>query len=76
MKDKANVSSMIWTIETKLGAIAQLFQAYNVDVEPEEMDMYGVGVILRDITKDLEAARSAIEEKQPLPEPKKKSKST
>lgn len=75
MKDKADTSSMIWAVELKLGAIAQLFQAYNIDIEPEEMDMYGVGVILRDIAKDLQVVRNAIEENKPLPKPKEKSKS-
>lgn len=55
----------LWEIETKVNAIAQVLQAYNPEIQAEEMDFYGLGMIVRDLASELSEVRNQIEVRNP-----------
>lgn len=65
MKTKFDASSELWSVEVKIGAIAQMVQAYNPDIQAEDMDFYGLGLIIRDLTSEIRKIRNRIEENNP-----------
>lgn len=60
-----DVPGELWTVEVKINAIAQVLQAYNSEIQSEEMDFYGLGMIVRDLASELQKIRNDIEETQP-----------
>lgn len=62
---KYDAPAELWEIETKVNAIAQVLQAYNSEIQAEEMDFYGLGMIVRDLANDLSEVRNQIEVRNP-----------
>lgn len=77
---KFNAPGELWTVEVKISAIAQMLQAHNPEIQPDEMDFYGLGMIVRDLAAELQGIRNHIEERQPDfgsdPKPKKRNGKT
>ena len=62
---KYDAPAQLWTVENKVNAVAQILQAYNVDIQADEMDFYGLGMIVRDLAIEIQEIRNHIEENQP-----------
>ena len=62
---KFDAPAQLWTVETKVNAVAQMLQAYNADIQAEEMDFYGLGMIVRGLATEIQNIRNHIEEGQP-----------
>lgn len=62
---KFDAPAELWTVETKVNAVAQMLQAYNVDIQADEMDFYGLGMIVRDLAIEIQKIRNYIEKTQP-----------
>ena len=62
---KYDAPAQLWTVETKVNAIAQVLQAYNSEIQADEMDFYGLGMIVRGLATEIQNIRNQIEEGQP-----------
>ncbi len=65
MKSEFDAASELWSVEVKIGAIAQVIQAYNFDVQAEDMDFYGLGLIVLDLASEIQKIRNQIEQSYP-----------
>lgn len=51
---KYDAPAQLWTVETKVNAVAQMLQAYNADIQADEMDFYGLGMIVRGLAAEIQ----------------------
>jgi hypothetical protein len=63
--NKDEIPSELWATETKINGLANLLQSHNGQFESDEMDWYGIGLLLRDIANELQKMRLSIEKSSP-----------